>query len=32
LRESPTVTALLNRTVGSLFIFLGVRLALAARR
>src|SRR3981081_1026927 len=27
LRESPTVTALLNRAVGSLFIFLGVRLA-----
>ena len=32
LRESPTVTALLNRAVGSLFIFLGVRLAVAARR
>ena len=30
LRESPTVTALLNRAVGSLFIFLGVRLAVAA--
>jgi threonine/homoserine/homoserine lactone efflux protein len=32
LRESPTVTALLNRAVGSLFIFLGLRLAVAARR
>ena len=32
LRESPTVTALLNRAVGSLFIFLGARLAVAARR
>ena len=32
LRESPTVTALLNRAVGSLFIFLGVRLAVAAKR
>jgi len=32
LRESPTVSTLLNRIVGSLFIFLGVRLALAARR
>ncbi len=32
LRESPTVTALLNRAVGSLFIFLGIRLAIAARR
>ena len=31
-RESPTVTALLNRAVGSLFIFLGLRLAVAARR
>ena len=31
LRESPTVTALLNRAVGSLFVFLGVRLAVAAR-
>ena len=32
LRESPTVTALLNRAVGSLFILLGLRLAVAARR
>lgn len=32
LRESPSVTALLNRAVGSLFIFLGVRLAVVARR
>lgn len=32
LRESPTVTALLNRAVGSLFVFLGLRLAVAARR
>ena len=32
LRESPTVTALLNRAVGSLFIFLGLRLAVATRR
>lgn len=32
LRESPTVTALLNRAVGSLFVFLGLRLAFAARR
>ena len=32
LRESPAVTTLLNRAVGSLFIFLGVRLAVAARR
>lgn len=32
LRESPTVAALLNRIVGSFFIFLGLRLALAARR
>jgi len=31
LRESPTVTALLNRAVGSLFIFLGLRLAVAAK-
>ena len=31
LRESPAVTALLNRAVGSLFIFLGLRLAVAAR-
>jgi threonine/homoserine/homoserine lactone efflux protein len=31
LRESPTVTALLNRAVGSLFIFLGLRLAVVAR-
>jgi len=32
LRQSPTVTAVLNRAVGSLFIFLGLRLAVAARR
>jgi threonine/homoserine/homoserine lactone efflux protein len=32
LRENPTLTALLNRAVGSLFIFLGVRLAVAAKR
>jgi threonine/homoserine/homoserine lactone efflux protein len=32
LRESPTITAWLNRAVGSLFIFLGLRLAFAARR
>lgn len=32
LRESPTVTALLGRAVGSLFIFLGLRLAVAARK
>jgi threonine/homoserine/homoserine lactone efflux protein len=32
LRENPTITALLNRAVGSLFIFLGLRLAVAARR
>ena len=32
LRENPTLTALLNRAVGSLFIFLGLRLAVAARR
>ena len=32
LRESASVTALLNRAVGSLFIFLGLRLAVAARR
>jgi threonine/homoserine/homoserine lactone efflux protein len=32
LRESPTLTAFLNRAVGSLFIFLGLRLAVAARR
>ncbi|HVF70279.1 MAG TPA: LysE family translocator [Chthoniobacterales bacterium] len=32
LRENHTMTALLNRAVGSLFIFLGVRLAVAARR
>ena len=31
LRESPTFTTLLNRAVGSLFIFLGLRLAVAAR-
>jgi threonine/homoserine/homoserine lactone efflux protein len=32
LRGNTTVAALLNRIVGSLFIFLGLRLALAARR
>jgi RhtB (resistance to homoserine/threonine) family protein len=32
LRESPSVAAWLNRAVGSLFIFLGLRLAFAARR
>lgn len=32
LRENPTMTALLNRAVGSLFVFLGLRLAVAARR
>jgi RhtB (resistance to homoserine/threonine) family protein len=32
LRGNATVATLLNRTVGSLFIFLGVRLAVAARR
>ena len=32
LRESPTITAWLNRAVGSLFVFLGVRLAFAAKR
>ena len=32
LRGNATVAVLLNRVVGSLFIFLGVRLALAARR
>lgn len=32
LRENPTITAWLNRAVGSLFVFLGVRLAVAARR
>jgi len=32
LRESPRVTAWLNRAVGSLFIFLGLRLAFAAKR
>ena len=31
LRENPTLTALLNRAVGSLFIFLGLRLAVVAR-
>ncbi|HEY8835329.1 MAG TPA: LysE family transporter, partial [Chthoniobacterales bacterium] len=31
LHESPTVTARLNRAAGSLFIFLGLRLAVAAR-
>ena len=32
LRENPTITAWLNRAVGSLFVFLGLRLALEARR
>jgi threonine/homoserine/homoserine lactone efflux protein len=32
LRGNATVAAMLNRAVGSLFIFLGLRLALAARR
>jgi threonine/homoserine/homoserine lactone efflux protein len=32
LRGNATVAALLNRVVGSLFIFLGLRLAVAARR
>ena len=32
LRESPNVAAWLSRAVGSLFIFLGLRLAFAARR
>jgi threonine/homoserine/homoserine lactone efflux protein len=32
LRESPTVGAWLSRVVGSLFVFLGLRLAFAARR
>jgi threonine/homoserine/homoserine lactone efflux protein len=32
LRESPTLTALLNRAVGSFFVFLGLRLAVAAKR
>jgi threonine/homoserine/homoserine lactone efflux protein len=32
LRENRTLAAWLNRTVGSLFIFLGLRLAVAARR
>jgi threonine/homoserine/homoserine lactone efflux protein len=32
LRESPTVAAWLSRAVGSLFILLGLRLALAAKR
>lgn len=32
LRGNATVAALLNRAVGTLFIFLGVRLAVAARR
>jgi threonine/homoserine/homoserine lactone efflux protein len=31
LRGNPTVAAVLNRTVGSLFIFLGLRLAAATR-
>lgn len=32
LRGNAAVAALLNRAVGSLFIFLGLRLAVAARR
>jgi threonine/homoserine/homoserine lactone efflux protein len=32
LRERPAATAWLNRAVGSLFIFLGLRLAFAAKR
>jgi threonine/homoserine/homoserine lactone efflux protein len=32
LRESPTVAAWMSRAVGSLFVFLGLRLAFAARR
>jgi threonine/homoserine/homoserine lactone efflux protein len=32
LRETPAIAAWLNRTVGALFIFLGIRLAVAARR
>src|SRR3954471_3638462 len=32
LRESPTITAWLNRVVGSFFFFRGLRLAFAARR
>ena len=32
LRGNPMVAAVLNRTVGSLFVFLGLRLAFAARR
>src|ERR1043165_1204839 len=32
LRENPTFTAILNRAVGSLFVFLGLRLAVAAKR
>ena len=32
LRERPAFTAWLNRAVGSLFVFLGLRLAVAARR
>jgi threonine/homoserine/homoserine lactone efflux protein len=32
LRESPTVAGWLSRAVGSLFVFLGLRLAFAARR
>jgi RhtB (resistance to homoserine/threonine) family protein len=32
LRENPTLTALMNRAVGSLFVFLGLRLATAAKR
>jgi threonine/homoserine/homoserine lactone efflux protein len=32
LRANPTMTAVLNRAVGSLFVFLGLRLAIVARR
>lgn len=32
LRENPTVATFLNRAVGSLFVLLGLRLAVAARR
>lgn len=32
LRGSPTVATILNRAVGSIFIFLGLRLAVAVRR
>ena len=31
-RGNPTVATVLNRIVGSLFVFLGLRLAFAARR